>query len=771
MLALLLPCVGAWAEIEVSTSIDSPEATYSLLSKNGAYMSAGTGATQFYIGRFAFYATDVANAYKIYSVDAQKWVSYTKSGSYADGPNKATLIDSQADAHAWNVVANGNYYNIAPYRTDNAVAGRYWNFHGGAGASGKTYIYDDNKTVGFYNEKGDGGSLWTLEKLTLATEEQVNEAKALVVVGLGYPKTTTSVYNAVTALTVGKSTTKHVTLAKEGYISSTDILLPEDGKAYKMALVAPNGNEYHLTASGNTRNVSTDAGVASTFYCKHITTSAGLRYVFISEDGKILAYRSLTDSYTYSGNLLNNCTIEAMVGKSSGYITSDKIKRLGKVCITTEGRADDNGSAGCFILKYTVNPPSFDNSSAPYHNNTYTSAIKIIEVKNYTPNQNQIAAIANVDLGVSKLDATAMVNTKTPGANLGQYTYTINDVKSSDANAIKAAINGATTIETIDHIIASATLNAPKTGKFYRLKNYQSNWYATSDIRTGESQHSNKLWMANETNTARTIWYLTAENKLLSYTKGQYMGDMSSDWSFEEIGAAGNIVTFNESDVVGKYQIIPSSGRALYGDQVRVDAAGAGNKSGNYAWILEEVTELPVTVTSAGYATFYAPVAVQVTGVTANTVTVNGEWATLNEIEGGVVPAETGVILNGEAGTYNFAITTAEALDDKGALLGTVATTMVAESAYVLSAPEGVVGLYLANANPFKNNAFKAYLPATAVSSSAQALRFTFGGTTAIESVINNNANAPIYDLSGRRVNNAVKGGIYIQNGKKFIVK
>ena len=42
---------------------------------------------------------------------------------------------------------------------------------------------------------------------------------------------------------------------------------------------------------------------------------------------------------------------------------------------------------------------------------------------------------------------------------------------------------------------------------------------------------------------------------------------------------------------------------------------------------------------------------------------------------------------------------------------------------------------------------------------------------TAIESVINNNANAPIYDLSGRRVNNAVKGGIYIQNGKKFIVK
>jgi hypothetical protein len=51
-------------------------------------------------------------------------------------------------------------------------------------------------------------------------------------------------------------------------------------------------------------------------------------------------------------------------------------------------------------------------------------------------------------------------------------------------------------------------------------------------------------------------------------------------------------------------------------------------------------------------------------------------------------------------------------------------------------------------------------------------LRFNFGGnTTAIESVVNGlDANAPIYDLSGRRVKVATKG-IYIQNGKKFMVK
>ena len=119
---------------------------------------------------------------------------------------------------------------------------------------------------------------------------------------------------------------------------------------------------------------------------------------------------------------------------------------------------------------------------------------------------------------------------------------------------------------------------------------------------------------------------------------------------------------------------------------------------------------------------------------------------------------------------YNFAIAEdIEAVDNE--LEGTVIATMVDGPAYVLGNVDGI-GLYSANLtdNKFLNNGYKAYLPATAVPSNAKALRFNFGGTTAIESVINNNANAAIYDLSGRRVEKAVKG-IYIQNGKKFIVK
>ncbi|GEM_PF-5727208 len=54
-----------------------------------------------------------------------------------------------------------------------------------------------------------------------------------------------------------------------------------------------------------------------------------------------------------------------------------------------------------------------------------------------------------------------------------------------------------------------------------------------------------------------------------------------------------------------------------------------------------------------------------------------------------------------------------------------------------------------------------------------EALRLNFSGVVSGIETIEANAqnNAPIFDLSGRRVIKTVKGGLYIQNGRKFIVK
>ena len=201
---------------------------------------------------------------------------------------------------------------------------------------------------------------------------------------------------------------------------------------------------------------------------------------------------------------------------------------------------------------------------------------------------------------------------------------------------------------------------------------------------------------------------------------------------------------------------------------------------------LTQYSETQVTVSDADHATLflgqstYIPEGVEVYTVTE---TANGYVKTAL-VEGAILPANTGVILkNAGQHTFKLAAKDGVATLEGNLLLGTTTNAYVEGEAYVLGKDEVGAGFFkvalnknaegTAGTTHFLNNANKAYLPASVVATSAHTLRFNFGGTTAIESVLNNgvNANAPIYDLSGRRVMNAVKGGIYIQNGKKFIVK
>lgn len=156
----------------------------------------------------------------------------------------------------------------------------------------------------------------------------------------------------------------------------------------------------------------------------------------------------------------------------------------------------------------------------------------------------------------------------------------------------------------------------------------------------------------------------------------------------------------------------------------------------------------------------------------------NNGYVKLEKITG-AVPAMAGVIYNGEWNNKETA--TSEVADVTGNLLeGSVYDEYVEEEAFVLAKVDGVVGFYKALMNQkegtaFKNNGGKAYLPVSALTSSAQnaaSLKFRFDNqTTGIESAPALNTAKAIYDLSGRKVNNATAPGLYIINGKKVMVK
>lgn len=318
----------------------------------------------------------------------------------------------------------------------------------------------------------------------------------------------------------------------------------------------------------------------------------------------------------------------------------------------------------------------------------------------------------------------------------------------------------------------------PTKSAFYRFKHPTEDAYMLSDIYSGNNK---RLAMgALEENKTASVFYYTAEGALLSYAKGQYLPKAvaSGNWTCLAVGSEAPVATFGAGTTIGRlgFYIGDDATRAYYsGDESFVNAGGNIAANSGYDWVVEKVESLPVTITAAGYATFFAPVAVEIPeGVEAYyTAEVDGKAVMLTAIED-VIPANTGVILKGVANTYNFNITADAEAVVGNKLAGTCASTYVFDDAYVLSKVGELVGMYKAKKNQegntkWLNNGFKAYLPASEVPAGARFFVFDFGTETGIENIEGaENANGAIYDLSGRRVQKAQKG-LYIINGKKVV--
>ena len=305
------------------------------------------------------------------------------------------------------------------------------------------------------------------------------------------------------------------------------------------------------------------------------------------------------------------------------------------------------------------------------------------------------------------------------------------------------------------------------------------------------SEANNALVMkpAAENGGAASIFYY-ADNKLMSYAKGTYVKEDATTCGLQGVGVEGGEVTITTVNGVSAIAAPSYMRAAQSGTTCYVDNSSTNNGDQEHNFILEKVTSLPVTISAAGYASFYAPVAVKIpTGVTAYYLTssgVNKTYVVMTEIENGIIPANTGVIIGGAKETYDFEIAYGDNSSIDGNLLkGTVATTYVEEDAYVLSMQDGEVGFYIAKLNQrgntaFQNNSHKAYLPleevqnylpsGTAMSAGFR-FRFNAAGSSAVENVEMRNENAEIYDLTGRKLEGISGTGIYIIDGKKVIIR
>lgn len=177
------------------------------------------------------------------------------------------------------------------------------------------------------------------------------------------------------------------------------------------------------------------------------------------------------------------------------------------------------------------------------------------------------------------------------------------------------------------------------------------------------------------------------------------------------------------------------------------------------------------------FATTCLPYAVEVAegqdNIKAYAGKLNDEKTELQMNAVTAVPANQGIILSGESASDNQVvlnvIASADAIDND--LLGTT-SGISTEGILSLGRANGTgsVGFFRSTNATLKAN--RAYLKVD--NETIQSLAMNFGGTTTgITNVVKNDVtpNAPIYDLSGRRVFTTVKGNIYLQQGRKFIAQ
>lgn len=252
------------------------------------------------------------------------------------------------------------------------------------------------------------------------------------------------------------------------------------------------------------------------------------------------------------------------------------------------------------------------------------------------------------------------------------------------------------------------------------------------------------------------------------------------DFTFEKVDAEGSIsyllkaVNSNTRDLKAP-SANDDSGDGYYGTASASDKAYVwqfipANDAAKEAAGWPKVTMLPGDATHGNLTTFSStkdvvcPNDYQVFKATYAENSLN-----LEEVADRVIPANTGVILKGSEGSF-FMVPNATENTLTSALTPTGEEGKLVnegENIYGLGLLDGTLGFYKVNKNT-KIGAGKAYL---ASSQGGSAIALNFGGTTTgVHSVSASTENhAPVFDLSGRRVQSVVKGGVYIQNGKKFI--
>ena len=353
------------------------------------------------------------------------------------------------------------------------------------------------------------------------------------------------------------------------------------------------------------------------------------------------------------------------------------------------------------------------------------------------------------------------------------------------ASAEKATAEQIKTLEAQNDKVAAGNTSTMEVGKYYRLYNKQHHKYAC--LNDNPAQVTSKLSGTVNSKGASSVFYIenaeAGSGRYRIKVGGLTLGKASMSTNIalgdDNYGNKGGYVISH----IGKTflffdQVTGTNYSYIHGGDNGERMVGWEANSNASQWYVIPATDVEIDMTAQGdkkYASAYLPFGVSnVADATAYTGALNAEKNAIDMTATTSVPANTGFVLVGTAEKATLTIGKATAIAGENVLIGTNTGIAFAEATpkanyLVFGVNADKVGFYTPG-NVTAIPANKAYINASAITGSAIALNFGNTVTGINAATINNGENnAPIYDLSGRRVWAPVKGGLYIQNGKKLV--
>lgn len=678
-------------------------------------------------------ATD--HVYKIYDVKSGKWFANKGGATAPKADDQVTLSDTPSE---WYIYNNNNgddatLLDIAPKVgsaaiTDGTIAS--WNFYAG---------YAPGKHVGYW-DANDGNSAWRLY-----------DPKALV-------KSSVAALAAVDSSAAADANNAIDAASDEtGYAAAL--------KAFRQAL-----DDHQVRFANTGRGAKNYLTLSADF-------KAGATETKNAEDVFVLKYHADNDNFSLQHavtgrNLANvpnfNQAVPSTTSDATRYdlLSNDKNNTISLRNVSNN--ADQNylhlagfkSGSQLAVVRWEAGSGDANNASTW----TIENADDVTDDELFEAAGERFMALNLLDAPLGNSFGQRFVSEETK-ATLQKFKNAQADL--GDVQDLLSAYADKT----------SFTLNMPAAGDFFRIKSNDGTRYVTATGATDGAAWQLKT-TTDATDEGTIFGYDGSHLVSLSTGRAVYLSGGSqaklADYTVTNFGTVEFSAMPDDKYAVFVKQGGQTATMHLWQDN-RTDVDGSSNKNTGHVLThlqLEEVASVPVHLNTAGLATFVpaydmvVPDGVEI--YVASQYDTAHQRINLTQLEGKVIPADTPVLLHGAISTT---IQLTYAGDEDHA--PTVSVNAFRGSFVPSAVPAGQEGRVLkegefVKVEPSFVRGMRAFV--SAASSAGTRTALAFPGVTAVESVKTaSEAEAPIYDLSGRRVTKPVAGQIYVQNGKKFL--